>query len=127
MRKLILTIFLLSALHGYTQEKKCIEYKVGEFEYTNPKYSEWKVSRTDSLQVEVNTKSGIEIHSSIEWKSDCKYTLVCEKVVNYDLKNLIGKVFNVEILEVLTDRYICVSKSNDNGLVLEMMKTNANQ
>jgi len=123
MKKLILPLFLFSFISSYSQENKCNEYRVGEFEYSNPKYSEWKVNRTDSLQIEVNTKSGVEIHSSIKWKSDCKYTLVCKKTVNYDVKDIVGKVFNVEILKILTDRYICISKSNDNGLVLEMMKT----
>ncbi|UAB75576.1 hypothetical protein [Mesoflavibacter sp. SCSIO 43206] len=117
-------IILLLTLSCSAQEKKCAKFKVGRFEYSDPRFSEWKVSRTDSMQTEISTKSGIEIFSSIEWKSECEYVLTYRKVLNSgtDTNDIIGKTIEVEIVETKSDRYICKSKSDVMDLELEMIR-----
>ncbi len=117
-------IILLLTLSCSAQEKKCADFKVGKFEYSDPRFSEWKVSRTDSTQTEINTKSGIEIYSSIKWKSDCEYVLTYKKVLNSgtDTNDIIGKTIEVEIVETTPDSYTCKSKSDVMDLELEMVR-----
>lgn len=129
MRLLLSIILSIFTWILFCQNKPCSYFKTGEFKYSNSEYAEWTIIRTDSIQIEVSSKSGTEIYSLIEWKSDCEYTLTCEKVLNsnsnqYD--EAVGKVFNVFITETLYDRYKCNSKSNENQineLKLEMIKT----
>ena len=120
----ILIIILVLTFSSCAQEKKCSEFKVGTFEYSDPKFSEWKVNRTDSTQIEISTKSGIEIFSSIEWKNDCEYVLTYKKVLNSgsDVNDLVGQTIQVEIVETKSDRYTCKSKSDVMDLELEMVK-----
>ncbi|MEZ4803007.1 MAG: hypothetical protein R2797_09565 [Gelidibacter sp.] len=117
-------IILLLTLNCSAQEKNCAKFKVGKFEYSDPRFSEWRVSRTDSTQTEISTKSGTEIFSSIEWKSECEYVLTYRKVVNSgtDTNDIIGKTIEVEIVETKSDRYICKSKSDVMDLELEMIR-----
>ncbi|GAA4896341.1 hypothetical protein GCM10023311_21310 [Flaviramulus aquimarinus] len=127
MRKLVLILFSILALSSYCQDKNCSEFKTGEFEYSNSNYSEWKINRTDSIQIEISTKNQIEIQSSIEWKSDCEFILTCRKVSNPNFEHLIGKIFKYKIIKTFDDRYICISKGNDiqpKHLELEMIKMN---
>jgi len=122
MKKAIPIVILLITLYSCSQEKKCTDFKVGKFVYSDPNYSEWKVNRTDSTQTEISTKSGIEIYSSIKWISDCKYILTYQKVLNSEVKNIIGKTIEVEIIKTKLDRYTCKSKSDAIDLELEVVK-----
>jgi hypothetical protein len=122
-KKSILILLLNFCLKSCAQEKICADFKIGSFEYSDPKFSEWKVNRTDSTQTEISSKSRIEIHSSIEWKTDCEYILTYKKVLNFDAKEIIGKTITVKILETKSDRYTCISKSGNTELNLEMVKT----
>jgi hypothetical protein len=123
MKNLILILLLNFCLKSCAQEKICEDFKIGSFEYSDPKFSEWKVNRTDSTQTEISSKSKIEIYSSIEWKTDCEYILTYKKVLNSDAKEIIGKTITVKILETKSDSYTCISKSGDTELKLEMVKT----
>lgn len=124
MKNIITILSLLLTFTSYAQEKKCSHLKIGKFEYSNPVYSEWKIIRTDSTQIEKNSKSGIEIYSSIEWKSDCLYVLTYKKILNSDPKDFIGRTVQVEITEIKSDRYTCESKSDIMDLKLEIVKIN---
>jgi hypothetical protein len=120
MKNIIITLLL--TFTSYSQEPKCSNFKCGKFKYSNPKYSEWIVMRTDSTQTEKSSISGIEIKSSIEWKSDCEYVLVYKRVLNAEAKNMIGKIVLVKIVQTESDRYTCISKDEKNELELEMIK-----
>lgn len=119
-------IILLFTSTLFCQNKSCLQFKTGEFIYSNSEYADWIIKRTDSIQIETNTKTGIEVRSSINWISDCSYTLTCNSVNSSNLKNIIGKVFKVSITETFTGRYKCISKRNEvqyKDLFLEMIKT----
>ena len=112
MRKLVFMLFCSFSLVTFGQDKACQDFKTGNFEYVNTSYSDWKVSRTDSLQTETNTKSGLIIHSAITWISDCEFTLTCTKVSNPNLQRAVGKVFEIEIVKT---KYIPRSPSSNFG------------
>ncbi|MCF1193120.1 hypothetical protein LRR18_16145 [Mangrovimonas sp. AS39] len=122
MKNLILILILNLTLSGCAQEKKCTDFKVGKFEYANPEFSEWKVTRTDSTQVEISSKSGIEIYGKIKWENDCEYSITYEKILNTEFKDMIGKTINAKIIKTYPDRYVCVSKNDSIELELEMVK-----
>ena len=123
MRNIFFLLLLVLTIGTYGQDKKCSNFKVGEFKYANPEYSDWQVNRTDSTQIETNTKNGIKIYSFVAWKSDCEYVLTSYKVLNSDSKNIIDRVFNVEIIKTLPNSYICISKNDAiDDMVLEMIK-----
>lgn len=120
MKRLIFILFFLLTFISFAQEKKCSEFKIGKYEYSNPKYSEWKIIRTDSTQIEISKKTGVKITSSIEWKSDCEFTLTCDKIQNSNLKDAVGKTVNVKIVETLPNSYMCISQSQDFNFNLEL-------
>ena len=123
MKKIIFTFFLITSITiGYSQKKQCPDFKTGKFEYTDPKYSEWKVVRTDSTQTEINTKNGIELKAKIIWKSDCEYVLTYEKVINLDRKDLIRKKVFVKIIEIQDRKFKYHSKLDTMEITSEMIK-----
>lgn len=125
MRSLLSILISLFATTIFSQDISCSNFKIGKFKYANPQYSEWSISRTDSVQIETNTKTGIEIYSSVKWESECYYILTCIKVLNSDSKNIVGKIFRVSITETYKDYYKCISKSDDTqfqDLKLQMVK-----
>lgn len=127
MRLYISLFFLLFTWTGFSQISPCTNFKTGEYKYANPKYAEWTVKRNDTIQVETSSKTGIKIYSLIEWKTDCQYKLTCNKVLNSDRKNIVGKVFIISITDTFIDRYKCISKSTDPTIKdyeLEMIKMN---
>lgn len=121
---LFVTTLLISSISCFAQDTKCTDFKVGTFEYSDPRFSEWKVSRTDTLQIEKSTVSGVEIYSSIKWISDCNYILTYKKVLNTDVdpSDFIGKTIEVKIIKTESDRYTCHSKSDVMDLEIEMVK-----
>jgi hypothetical protein len=123
MKRILFIVFLITITTKIqAQKKQCSDFKIGKFEYTNPKYSEWKVVRTDSTQTEINSKNGVELKATIIWKSDCEYVLTYEKVINTDRKNLIGKQVFVEIIEIQNQKFKYHSKLDTMELTSEMMK-----
>ncbi len=117
----------LTTLSSFSQEKVCNEFRTGVFKYSNPNYTEWTVKRFDSIQIETSNKTGIEIHSSIEWNTDCDYILTCQKVTDAKYQNIIGKAFQIFIVETSNKSYRCISKKNEvqlQDLELTMIKIN---
>ena len=127
MKKLFFLLFFLFTSFVFCQKIPCNQFKTGEFKYSNPNYSEWEITRNDSIQIETSIKTGMKIYSFIVWKSECEYVLTCFKVLNTTKKNIVGKVFIVTIFETYNDKYQCISKSTDSrikDIELEMIKTN---
>jgi hypothetical protein len=124
--KILFSIALwLTTLFCFSQNKTCKDFKTGVFKYSNPDYAEWTVKRNDSTQIETSTKTNAEIHSLIRWKSDCNYILTCQKILNSNYKNSIGKEFEVLITETSKTSYRCISKKNEvqnQDLELTMIK-----
>ncbi len=123
MKKIITLFTFFLILNSWAQKIECSDYRIGTFEYSNPKYSNWTVIRTDSTQTEISKKSGVEIYGSIKWKSDCEYVLTYDTVVNSISDDLVGKIINIEITDRQKNKYKCRSVSDD-GVVLdfEMIK-----
>jgi len=116
---MIMFLILISC----TQEKECHKFRIGEFSYSEKNRSE-KIVRTDSLQIETNPNNGIEIHTSIEWTSECEYVMTYKKILNYENENkLIGKKIYVEIIETKGNRIKVHAKSDTMDENIEFIKT----
>ncbi|WP_218841465.1 hypothetical protein [Winogradskyella costae] len=81
--------------------------------------------RTDNLQIEINSETGVEIYTKIEWKSDCEYVMTYEKILNHpkDISSVIGKKIFVEILETNGNKIKVRAKSDSMDEKIEFIKT----
>ncbi|WP_179320742.1 hypothetical protein [Winogradskyella helgolandensis] len=124
MKKLLKSIILLLTLSGCAQEKNCAEFKTGKFNYVDEKLP-FEIIRNDTLQIERNLKTGVEIHTSVEWKSDCEYILTYKKIlnINRDVSDVIGKQIFVNILEIDGNKIKVQAKSDAIDDELEFIKT----
>ncbi|WP_445722524.1 hypothetical protein [Flavobacterium sp.] len=122
MRKLSIIVFTLLSYYCSAQEKKCGDFKIGKFKYANPEQAEWKITRTDTTQVEISTKTQIELHASVKWISDCQYTLTYKEIINSTVKEVINKTILFEIIATKNNHYVCTSKSYGIEMQLEMIK-----
>ncbi|MEW4922592.1 hypothetical protein [Algibacter sp. 2305UL17-15] len=125
MRKLVVLLFSLFSLVAFGQNKTCQDFKTGKFEYVDTSYADWKVCRTDAVQIETNTKSGLIIYSAVTWISDCEFTLTCTKVSKPKLQHVVGKIFEIEIVKTGNNTYYCISEKNEvqtKDLMLELVK-----
>lgn len=115
------------------QEKKtnpCANFRTGKFRYAGEEHNDWKIIRNDSIQTEVNKKTGVRITCSIEWTSDCEYqltylevkTLLGSKHQKKDTKSVIEEKVYVQIEEVIDNGYICHSRSGFVNTKVKMIK-----
>ncbi|SMC55721.1 hypothetical protein SAMN05660703_1831 [Cellulophaga tyrosinoxydans] len=112
MKNLIYLVLIISFFSSKAQEKKCLNYRTGKFNYELENRPEL-VIRTDSTQIEINPITKVEIYSSIKWESDCKYIMTYTKILNYPegTSHMIGQKINVEIISTDSDGYIVHAKS----------------
>lgn len=99
--KLGFTLLMVLMLNScYTQEKNCSYFRTGTFSYAD-KEIPYRIVRNESIQIETNTDTGDELHTSIEWKSDCEYILTYIKIKypKRDMNYLLGTKIFVKILE----------------------------
>jgi hypothetical protein len=124
MRNLITLLILFLTFISCGQEKKCSDFKTGEFIYVN-KIRPEKIVRTDSLQIETNSETGVIIHSSIKWTSECNYIMTYEKILNYpeDVSHMIGQKIYVEIIETKGNKVKVHTKSERIDNKIEFIKT----
>ncbi|WP_166668207.1 hypothetical protein [Epilithonimonas xixisoli] len=106
------------------QEKNCAEFKTGKFIYAENGRPE-KIVRTENTQIEINSETGVEIHTRVEWKSDCEYAMTYEKILNHpkDVSRVIGKKIFVEILETNGNKIKVRAKSDVMDEKIEFIKT----
>lgn len=106
------------------QEKNCAEFKTGKFIYIESDRPE-KIVRTENMQIEINSETGVEIYTRIEWKTDCEYVMTYEKILNYpkDVSSVIGKKIYVKILETNGNRIKVRAKSDVMDEKIELIKT----
>jgi len=124
MKNLILILIINLTLNSCAQEKNCVNFKTGKFVYTEKNRPE-KIVRTDNLQIEINSETGVEIYTKIEWKSDCEYVMTYEKILNHpkDISSVIGKQIFVEILETNGNKIKVRAKSDSMDENIEFIKT----
>ena len=99
----LLTLLMLS--YCYAQDKNCSYFRTGTFSYAD-KDMPYRIVRDEGIQVETNTDTGDELHTSVEWKSDCEYILTYIKIKypKRDMNYLLGTKIFVKILETNGNR-----------------------
>lgn len=124
MKNLLLIFISVLSFSCSAQEKKCSDFRTGTFEYTDPSMAAYTILRTDSLQVEKNRETGIEIHTSVNWKSDCEYELTYLKILNVDqdISHIIGQKINVKITTTDGETYEAAVKSDAVDSVVKFKK-----
>ena len=78
-------------------------FKKGRFKYGNPNYSSVDIIRGDSIQKELGGNMGNQIYK-IDWTSDCSYNLIPKKMSDERLKEKVGSVLHVQIIDILSSR-----------------------
>lgn len=121
--KFIVGFILLISLSGFAQEKKCSDFKIGNFNYSKHEYKRYKVARYNSTQIETDSITGIIMEGSISWKSDCEYELIYTKVSEPKYANVIGQKLKVEIIKISGNTVLCKTEGLGIKLELEMIKT----
>ena len=124
MKKLIAIKLIFLSLSSCSQEKNCLDFKTGNFVYVDKNQPE-KITRTENLQVETNPNTGIVIHSSIKWTSDCSYILTYEKILNCtdDVSHMIGQKIYADIIETKGNKMKVHVKSERLDTEIEFIKT----
>ncbi|XLS28887.1 hypothetical protein ACJD0Z_17035 [Flavobacteriaceae bacterium M23B6Z8] len=119
---LFLSIILLSCS---STAQKCADFKTGEFRYED-KAIPYRIIRTASQQTETNLKTGLEIRSTIEWKSACEYVLTYTAVLNseQDVESIIGSKIFVKIIETDGNRMVVHTKSEVLDEEIAFLKVN---
>ena len=121
MQKIFFFILLLFNLNMHSQEKKCSDYKIGRFTYSNSIYKNWKVLRNKNEQIETDKVNKIELRASINWVSDCEYILIYTKFNDSESHPIVGQKINVKIIKVENQSIICESVGLGTRLELEMV------
>lgn len=121
--KFIVTLVLLINFSAFAQEKKCSDFKTGNFKYSKEEYKKYKVERYNSIQIETDTTTGVKMEGSINWKSDCEYELIYTKVSEPKYAKAIGQKLKVEIIKITGNTVLCKSEGGGITLEIEMTKT----
>ena len=123
MRKNIICLIIFTALFVCCDsEKKCSDFKTGNFIYVNPNFADWKVTRNDTLQTETNTANGLKVSGTVKWKSDCEYEIVYVKTNHPKLQKMIGQKVNVKIIRIENDTITYQATSDTIKMESKMIK-----
>lgn len=122
MRATIFLSVLLMLLSCTSEKQSCSDFRVGKFGYTDPANEHIEITRTENTQIEINTKTKIEAHTSIEWVSDCKYVLTYKEFKNApeEFNSMVGQKITAEIVEIGKDRYTCQVKTRNSSDLMEL-------
>jgi len=115
-------IFIIS-ISTYSQNKECSNFKVGNFRYSHPEYSKYKVVRTENLQIETDTITGFKVKGTIKWISDCEYELIYSEISDSRFNAIIGQKVTAFITNIDGNKIICKSECMGIKLDMEMIKT----
>ena len=118
-------LFLLINFASFAQEKKCIDFKIGKFIYSKPEYKRFKVTRTETTQIEIDSVTGIVLEGAIEWKTECAYELTYTKISNQNMSSMIGQKLKSEIIKISGNNIICKIEGVGMELELEMTKVDS--
>lgn len=112
----------LISISTYSQSKECSNFKVGNFRYSHPDYSKYKVIRTENLQIETDTITGLEIKGTIKWISDCEYELIYSEISDSRFNAIIGQKVTAYITNIEENKIMCKSECMGIKLEMEMIK-----
>ncbi|NHM05205.1 hypothetical protein [Flavobacterium celericrescens] len=122
MTKKIYSFLLFILLLSCANEKKCSDFKTGNFIYVNPNFSDWKVTRNDSIQTETNIANGLEVSGKITWKSDCEFEVAYVKTNHPKLQKMIGKKVEIKIIGISNDTITYEAKDENLKMESKMVK-----
>ncbi|RSK41599.1 hypothetical protein [Mangrovimonas spongiae] len=125
MKKNLLLLLTLSFLFSCAEKpSNCNAFKTGTFKYTGESSFPGVITRTASSQIEEVPQNGLEVHSDIEWVSDCEYILTYTKVVSNTIgsEGIVGKQMHVTILEANENTFLIHAKSDAIDDNLELIK-----
>ncbi len=126
MKELVSILIFSLSLCCFSQIKNCSQFKTGEFVYADKQRPE-KIVRTLTSQIETHPETGLEIHASIEWTSDCSYVLRYEKILNVTEDTAapyIGQKVYVQMLKVKKNKALIKAQSRRIDLELKLIKLN---
>ena len=114
------------SIYSYSQEKRCEDFKVGSFIYSQPEFQRYKVSRTETTQTEVDSVTGIILEASIFWKSECEYELIYTKISDESSAGLIGQKLIVNIIKISVNDIVVNVEGGEIKFELKMTKIESN-
>jgi hypothetical protein len=128
MKKLVYVLIFNLTFISFSQSKNCSDFKTGEFRYGDKERPE-KIIRTLDSQIETHPETGLEIHASIEWTSDCSYVLRYDKILNSteDTAPYVGQKVYVHILKVKKNKFLVKAQSKRIDLEIEFIKEKQKQ
>ena len=122
IRNIINLLILVILFTSCKSEKKCSDYKLGNFTYVNQTLSDWKIFRNDSTQIETSKSTGIEVNGKVTWKSECEYEILYVKTNHPKLQKMIGKKVEVKIINIRNDTITYEATSDTIKLESKMVK-----
>lgn len=122
MKHLIL-FFSLTFFSCSSQSEGCSKFKTGIFQHFNSK-DNVLITRKDTIQIEKNTKTGVEYTGTIKWLSDCKYSLIYTDVSDHNRKHIIGTKFYVDIISTTDSTYTYSAYNDKQKIKGELIKIN---
>ena len=111
----LLAIVSVSTLAFQCQTlQDCSKYKTGKFYFISKMHrTKVLIERTDSLQVETDTKTGEIIKNRIDWKTQCEYDiyqiLPTERKPDKTDSFFSVTPIQIRITDVGDDYYICIA------------------
>lgn len=120
LKKIFFLFFIFFNLKHYSQDRKCLDFKVGKFKYTNSLYKSWIVIRNETEQIETDSEKQIELRASINWISDCEYVLTYTKFNGSINHSIVGEKIVVKMIKIKNESVICESEGFGTKLEIEM-------
>ena len=92
----------------------CIKFHEGKFKLVGKELGTTFITRKNNIQTEINHDAGFHIRLSVNWVSDCEYTLKLIEVINNNAKLPFDTaiVLKVEMTELKKNSYIQRSLSD---------------
>ena len=88
-----------------SQPKNCTYFKTGTFKYTATEFQNITIIRNDSIQIETDSKLGLKFISSIEWLSECRYSVTLLEVNRKYYDSIIGNTLDIDIISANEKSY----------------------
>ena len=116
MKHLILALFSLGISTTYAQDN-CTDFHTGYFEYT-VSGERYILYRTETHQIEYGLNNSDWIIMSMEWKSDCAYSMVFLNCADSDAgATFIGKTLDARIVNSDESGYAFVAEVREMSFV----------
>jgi hypothetical protein len=123
-------LFILGVI-GFSScgsKTSCNVYKIGKFELVDSIYGlKYIIERDNEVQVETNFQTNEVSKFSVDWISDCSYTLKPIEGSSEMLNYYRDKKLNIEILEVYEDSYKFTARMDGEKVSYEQIMKVSNE